>query len=196
VRTAAGEITVGSASRLKRLLDQGGRARRIPRRLPIHYTEFGFQTNPPDRIFGVRPAQQAAYLNESDWIAYRDPRIRATAQYKLIDEAALSSFQSGLRFLDGTAKPAYAAWQLPIWVVRRGSGVRVWGQVRPAADSAAVSVEVQHRPAGSGGFETVQTVAVGSRKGFFLVTIPNRSGGTWRLRSSGLESREADVARR
>ena len=101
---AAGEITISSPSRLRRVLDQAARARRIPRGLPVFYTEFGFQTNPPDRIFGVRAALQAGYINQSDWMAYRDRRVRAVAQYKLIDEASLSSFQSGLRFVDGRAE--------------------------------------------------------------------------------------------
>ena len=93
-----------SPSRLRRVLDAAARARRIPRRLPVYYTEFGFQTNPPDRIFGVRAALQPAYLNQSDWMAYRDRRVRAVAQYKLVDEAPLPSFQSGLRFVDGRAE--------------------------------------------------------------------------------------------
>ena len=73
---AAGEITISAPGRLRRVLDAAARARRIPRRLPVYYTEFGFQTNPPDRIFGVRAALQPAYLNQSDWMAYRDRRVR------------------------------------------------------------------------------------------------------------------------
>ena len=42
----------GVASRLSRLLDQAARRKRIPARLPIHYTEHGWQTK-PDLIFGV-----------------------------------------------------------------------------------------------------------------------------------------------
>ena len=57
----------------------------------------------------------------------------SVAQYKLIDEAALASFQTGLRFIDGRAKPAYDAYRLPIWVSGRGSRLRVYGQVRPGA---------------------------------------------------------------
>jgi hypothetical protein len=130
-RALPGWITISTAGRLKTLLDRGARARRIPRGLPILYTEFGFQTNPPDR-FGVSPAAQASHLNESDWIAYRDPRVRAVAQYKLNDDQAFELFQTGLRFYNDTPKPAYAAYQLPIWVSRHGSGrVRVYGQVRP-----------------------------------------------------------------
>src|SRR5215211_2922884 len=163
----AGEITISTPSRLHRVLDQAGRAHRIPRRLLIFYTEYGFQTNPPDRIFGVRAALQPAYINQSDWMAYRDSRVRGVAQYKLVDEAALSSFQSGLRFLSGRPKPAYAAYRLPIWVSGRGSRLRVYGQVRPAADSTPQVVQIQHRPRG-GAFTTVKTVTVRSRKGQFL----------------------------
>ena len=81
----------------------------------------------------MRPARQAAYLNQSDWMAYRDPRVRAVAQYKLVDDAAPASFQSGLRFVDGRAKPGYDAYRLPIWVTGAAAAA-IYGQVRPARD--------------------------------------------------------------
>jgi hypothetical protein len=177
------------------VLDQAARARRIPRRLPIFYTEFGFQTNPPDRIFGVRAALQPLYINQSDWIAYRDPRVRAVAQYKLADEASLASFQSGLRFLDGRPKPAYDAYRLPIWVSGRGSRVRVYGQVRPAPAATPQVVQIQVRPPRGGAFATVKTVTVRSRRGQFLVRVPPRPG-VWRLVWGSVTSREARVAAR
>jgi hypothetical protein len=192
---AAGEITISSPSRLRRVLDAAARARRIPRHLPIYYTEFGFQTNPPDRIFGVRVALQPSYINQSDWMAYKDPRVRAVSQYKLVDEAALASFQSGLRFIDGRAKPAYTAYKLPIWVSGRGSRLRLYGQVRPAADSTPQVVQIQVRPPKGGAFATVKTVTVRSRKGHFLVRVPKRAG-VWRLAWGSLVSREATVAPR
>ena len=135
-----------SPARLRRVLDAAARARRIPRRLPVYYTEFGFQTNPPDRIFGVRVGLQPAYLNQSDWMAYRDRRVRGSAQYKLVDDAPLPSFQSGLRFGDGRPKPGYAAYRLPIWVSGRGARLRVYGQVRPAANGTPQTVRIQVRP--------------------------------------------------
>jgi hypothetical protein len=176
------------------VLDAAGRARRIPRRLPVYYTEFGFQTNPPDRLFGVRVKLQARYLNQSDWMASKDPRVRAVAQYKLLDEATLSSFQSGLRFVDGRPKPGYAAYKLPIWVSGRGRSVRVYGQVRPAPNATPQAVQIQVRPKG-GAFTTVKTVTVRSRYGQFLTRVRRRPG-VWRLVSGGLVSREAQVARR
>jgi hypothetical protein len=192
---AAGEITIASPSRLHRVLDQAARARRIPRGLPVFYTEFGFQTNPPDRIFGVRVGLQPSYINQSDWMAYRDRRVRSVAQYKLIDEAALSSFQSGLRFINGRAKPAYDAYRLPVWVSGRGSSLRVYGQVRPAPDSTPQVVQIQNRPRRGGAFTTVKTVTVRSRKGQFLTRVRRRAG-VWRLQWNGLTSREARAARR
>jgi hypothetical protein len=192
---AAGEITISAPGRLRRVLDAAARARRIPRRLPVYYTEFGFQTNPPDRIFGVRVALQPAYLNQSDWMAYRDRRVRGVGQYKLVDDAPLPSFQSGLRFGDGRPKPGYGAYQLPIWVSGRGARLRVYGQVRPAANRTPQIVRIQLRPPHGGAFSTVRTVTVRSRRGQFLVRVPRRPG-VWRLVWGALVSREARVAPR
>ena len=179
---ARGEITISSPRRLTRILDAAARAGRLPRRLPVFYTEFGFQTNPPDRLFGVRPRLQAAYINQADWMAWRNPRVRSVAQYKLVDEGTVSSFQSGLRYVDGRAKPSYAAYRLPIWV----SGRRLYGQVRPARNGSRQVVRVQRLRGGS--WRTVKRVVVRSRRGQFVTRIPSRQG-PWRLRWTGLVSR-------
>jgi hypothetical protein len=95
--------------------------------------------------------------------------------------------------IDGTAKPSYAAYQLPIWVTKKGAKVHIYGQVRPAADSAALSVDVQHSSSAGSGFTTVQTVPVSSLKGQFTVDLPDPGGGVWRLRWNNLTSRQAGV---
>ena len=82
----AGEITINVASRLTKLLDNAAKAKRIPAKLPIEYTEHGWQTK-PDLIFGVTDAQQAEYINQSDWIAYKNPRVHTVAQYKIVDDS-------------------------------------------------------------------------------------------------------------
>ena len=197
----ATEITISSAGRLERVLDAGARRHRIPRGLPIHYTEFGFQTNPPDLLFGVSPARQAEYVNQSDWIAYRNDRIRSVAQYKLVDDTIVSSFQSGLRFFDGTPKPSYDAYRLPLWITRKGSArLRVYGQVRPLANGGTTRVQLQNAALGTGPFRTVKTITVRSANNTFLVTVPRREG-RWRLRWTDLSgavllSREAVAAAR
>jgi hypothetical protein len=174
------EITISSISRLKTILRQAAAKHRIPRRLPIEYTEFGFQTNPPDGLFGVSLAKQAAWINESDFIAWHDPSVRAVSQYEMRDEASLAAFQTGLRFLDGRAKPSWAAYRLPLWVARRGSKLLVWGQLRAAPDGAVEQVAVQNAPTARGAFTTVQTLTVRSRKGFLNVKVRKRAG-VWRL---------------
>jgi hypothetical protein len=177
----ATEITLASSRRLKRVLDAGARRGRVRRRLPIHYTEHGFQTNPPDLTFGISLARQAAFLNQSDWIAYRDPRVRTVAQYKLLDDPLVSGFQSGLRFSDGRAKPAYTAYRLPVWVTPVGtSRVRVYGQVRPLARGASATVELQNAPLAGGVFTTVGRIAVRTRNNAFVRTVP-RFEGRFRL---------------
>jgi hypothetical protein len=175
------EITISSVSRLKTIITQAASRKRIPARLPIFYTEFGFQTNPPDQLFGVSLANQSAYLNQSDFIAYRDRTVKAVAQYELRDEKNMGGFQTGLRFLDGTAKPAFAAYRMPIWVSRSGRRLRVWGQIRPAADNALETVEIQNDPSGGDAFQTVASQVTANKKGFVDVKVPN-TGGAWRLR--------------
>lgn len=178
----ANEITMASASRLKAILRAAGKHRRLRPSLPIWYTEYGFQTNPPDELFGVSLEQQATWLNQSDYIAYKDRQVRSVAQYELRDESNLASFQTGLRFNDGRLKPAFGAYRLPIWVARSsGDTLRIWGQVRPAEDDALEDVEIQNDPDGGDAFTTVQTVQTTDPKGFVDVRVDRRPG-TWRLR--------------
>jgi hypothetical protein len=189
----ADEITIGVQSRLTKLLDQAGRAGRVAKKLKVYYTENGWQTNPPDNIFGVLPQFQAAYMNQSDYMAYTNTRVQTVAQYKLVDDAPQGSFQSGVRMLNGSPKPSYAAYQLPIWVTKKGANLTIYGQVRPAPDGTALSVEVQHAASSGAAFTTVQTVPVTSLKGQFTVSLPDQGGGVWRLRWNTLTSRQAGV---
>jgi hypothetical protein len=194
-RPSAHNITIAVTSRLTRLLDQAGRRGRIPSKLPIYFTENGWQTNPPDRTFGVSFAQQAAYMNQSDWISYRNRRVRSVSQYEIVDDPLNAAFQTGVRLADGAPKPSYDAYRLPIWVSGKGSKAKVYGQVRPAADSTPQTVEIQHAAGAGSAFQTVQTVTVSSKKGQFTQLVPNQ-GGLWRLRWNGIVSREAEVAPR
>src|SRR4051794_493640 len=119
-RPNPGEMTIGTASRLTRVLDQAAKRKRIPRRLPIEYTENGWQTNPPGRhddLFAVTDKQQSEYINQSDWISYNNRRVHTVAQYKIVDDRNPARFQTGVRvFGSGARKPSYDAYRLPIWV--------------------------------------------------------------------------------
>ena len=52
-----------------------------------------------------------------------------------------AGFQTGLRFPNGKAKPALAAYRLPIVVHKRRRGVYVWGRVRPGSGSRYVQLQ-------------------------------------------------------
>lgn len=109
---------------------------------PLHLTEFGYQTSPPDPYDGIPPARQSRWLQEGAYVAWRDPRVRTLIQYEWQDEPVKSvgsgrkkyaGWQSGLVFGNGKAKPALAGFQHPFVadVTTRAPLVRFWGQVRP-----------------------------------------------------------------
>jgi hypothetical protein len=79
----------------------------------IWITEYGYQTNPPDRIVGVSWAKQAQYLTQAYGIAKRHPRIDMFLWFLLRDERRLTDegWQSGLLSADGRKKPSFAAFQ-------------------------------------------------------------------------------------
>ena len=78
---------------------------------PLWITEYGYQTRPPDEVFGVPWALQARYLTQAFAIARRNPRIDMMIWFLLKDQPDLSGWQSGLMTVDGRRKPAYAAFQ-------------------------------------------------------------------------------------
>jgi hypothetical protein len=159
--------------RIHSLIRGAARARRIPRRVPIWSTEFGFQTRPPDN-FGLRPAAQATALNEGDRLFASDRNVRAVTQYLLIDDFDVHVFNTGLRFADLSAKPSFSAYRLPLVVTRSRRSrdvVEIWGWVRPARSPQQVVIT---NDAG-------QTVAIR--------TTNSRGQFTIRLRRSGAARR-------
>ena len=132
-------------------LDRARAARRFSRSLSIYNTEFGLQSNPPDRLVSTTLSRQAALINEKEEFAFRYSRLKSHSQYLMYDDPARpgplsvkwSGFQTGLRFASGRAKPSFNAYRFPIVVKRRGRGVRIWGRVRPG--SGRRSVRIQRR---------------------------------------------------
>jgi hypothetical protein len=74
-------------------------------------TEYGYQTSPPDRSFGVTWAKQAKYLTEAYKMARKNPRITMMLWFLLRDEGRLGGWQSGLFTAAGKKKPAYNAFR-------------------------------------------------------------------------------------
>jgi hypothetical protein len=77
---------------------------------PIWIDEYGYQTNPPDRLLGVTPALQARYLTEAVRMARANPRITMLLWFLLSDEPRLGGWQSGLETASGKRKPAFFAF--------------------------------------------------------------------------------------
>ncbi len=80
-----------------------------PRRIWI--TEYGYQTNPPDRIFGVTPRLQARYMAQAFRLAKRQPRIDAFFWFLLQDERRAAGWQSGLITVRGARKPSFSTFR-------------------------------------------------------------------------------------
>jgi hypothetical protein len=80
----------------------------------IWITEYGYQTKPPDPIFGVTLAKQATYLTQAFGIARRHPRIDMMLWFLLRDETRArieEGWQSGLLTTGGIRKPSFSAFQ-------------------------------------------------------------------------------------
>ena len=77
----------------------------------IWITEYGYQTNPPDRAFGVSYAKQALYLKQAYAIARKNPRIDMMLWFLLRDQKQLGGWQSGLMTYAGKKKPAFNAFR-------------------------------------------------------------------------------------
>ena len=101
-------------------------------RKPLWLTEYGYQTSPPDRILGVSPARQAAYVGQAALRVYREAGVTMLIHFMVRDEPSLAGWQSGFFTTAGSAKPSYRAFGLPLaQVSRRGTRTVLWGQVRP-----------------------------------------------------------------
>ena len=79
-----------------------------PKKLWI--TEYGYQTKPPDRNYGVTWAKQAQYLTKAYAVARKNPRITLMLWFLLRDESRLAGWQSGLITAAGKKKPAFNAF--------------------------------------------------------------------------------------
>jgi hypothetical protein len=191
-------VTIANLPKLSRTLSNilrvYGRSR--PGGMPLYLTEYGYQTFPPDPL-GVSLRQQAAYLNESEFIAYTNPSVRTLAQFLLVDDKPIpglsrrsvaawgATFQSGLMMLSGRKKPAFNAYRLPIHLPRRsvarGRPLRVWGLARTAANGVAQQVRIQFRRRGSRSFRTIATVTTEPGRGYLDTRVRLRASGHVRL---------------
>src|SRR5579859_1063236 len=136
---------LANLGRLEHALDSIFAVYGVSRRLPIYLTEYGYETNPPNPFRGVSPRLQALYLNEAEYLAWRDPRVVTLNQFLLYDSAPnrsfprgspgyWSTFQTGLLYADGRPKPSLMAYRLPIYLpnpaLSADHTVLVWAMLR------------------------------------------------------------------
>jgi hypothetical protein len=174
-------------------LDRARSARRFTRKLSIYNTEFGLQSNPPDRLVSTSPSRQAALINEKEEYAYRYWRLKSNSQYLMYDDPARpgplsvkwSGFQTGLRYASGRRKPSYNAYRFPIVVKRRGRGVYVWGRVRPGTGPRFVRLQ---RRGGSYG-PRIRTNALG------YFGVRRRISGRYRFKAYNVQGNVLGTSR-
>jgi Glycosyl hydrolase catalytic core len=98
-------VTLGNIGVLiKQLTRQYGRKR-------LWVTEYGYQTRPPDRAFGVPYTLQAKYVHQAYALARKTRRIDMFVWFLIRDERRLSGWQSGVITANGKRKPAFRAFQ-------------------------------------------------------------------------------------
>jgi hypothetical protein len=102
---SATAITLGN---IQTLIDQ---VTKFYGQKPIWITEYGWQTNPPDKFFGVSWSKQSSYLTQAFAIARKNPRIQLMLWFLLRDEPNIAGWQSGLETVTGQKKPAFSAFQ-------------------------------------------------------------------------------------
>jgi hypothetical protein len=143
VNEARDDAAIGQLGRVRATLDKLARRGKLPRRLRIWITEFGYQTKPPDP-FGTPIGRTPNLMDLSEWIAFRNPRVATYAQYQLCDN---DFWQSGLRRENCRPKRrVYEAFRMPLFVRSLGGNrVEVFGALRSASGGSA---QVESKPPG------------------------------------------------
>jgi hypothetical protein len=162
----ADDVGLAQISNLTSTLDRLQRLRALRSttpRLSIYIDEYGYQTSPPDRIAGIGPSKQDAWLQRAAYLAWRHPRVKLFTQYLWRDEPrssdrSFSGWQSGLRFSGGRPKPSLAHFDTPFALDAIRS--RLWGQVRPGG-THTITVERRARGGRWGTLAVVTTDARG-----------------------------------
>jgi hypothetical protein len=150
-------------------------------------------SNPPNPAYSTTLSQQAAWLDEGEYMTWRDPYIKALAQFLLVDVKPRwphptlvqwkGVFDSGLEFPNGSPKPALAAYRLPIWLpkARPGKKVTVWGQLRPADHSGTQHGVIEFQRHGTSKWTRLRRVETRSSEGFVLTHVSIGHAGLVRL---------------
>ena len=200
-------------SRMERALDETLAAYRVRRRVPLWLTEYGYETDPPNPFRGVSLRLQSLYLNEAQYMAWRLPRVKGFSQFLLYDappdlrykpgtQGYWSTFQTGLLYANGTPKPSFNSYRLPLFlpdpVLGSGRRVLVWAMLRAAAHDSGQLAQIQWRPE-HGNYRTVTEVTVDNPNEVLVDSVSLPGPGVvrvaWRSPHGLVHSRAVGVRR-
>ena len=191
-----GYIRLADEKRFVRILNAADRYGRVEGRLPIWYTEFGYQTRPPDPYRGISLRKQAEFNIRAEHVAFKQSRVVSMAlfllrdtpprrQYRPSERLYWATYQTGLRFHDGRKKPAYEAYRLPLLRLDRH---RFWGMVRPASYDSDLTVQIEHRGPGGGRWRPIAERRITNPRGYFTFRLQFPKRGEYRIAWRGMAS--------
>ncbi|HKO28844.1 MAG TPA: hypothetical protein VJU80_15400, partial [Solirubrobacteraceae bacterium] len=181
----------GEIPQMIRSLDKMQRAYGSHKHMAIFNTEYGYRTRPNDTIpYIANPQKAARYINEAEYMSYKNPRIGTYEQYLMFDPIFNKAtntgwFRTGLFFAPHTKacsgtfpcpKPSFYSYRVPVWLpvtnAKHGHALEVWGGVRAARyartdTGKAQSVQVQFARRGSGKYKTIKTIKLTNKYGYF-----------------------------
>jgi hypothetical protein len=182
---------------LETTLDNLNKVYGSSKKYPIYNDEYGYITNPPNKQLQtnqpsskkghyVSPATAAYYINWAEYLSWKSPRVASYMQYLLKDPSpnagAYGGFASGLETYNGTHKPGYDAYRLPVYMpktsLKKSTTAEIWGAARPAmalSKDGAQSVAIQLNG------KTIKTVKPSKTGGYFDLKMKFPSSGTVRL---------------
>src|SRR4051812_2099509 len=193
-------ITLAYLNELPDMLDAlSAQTGHIGSGLAVYSTEFGYETNPPDKYVGISLQKQADYITLGDYLTYLNPRVQGNTQFLLRDVPPLTrykktsrhywfTYQSGILTRSGKAKPSALAYIFPFLAVSAGSPLtaNVWGQLRfrpnNLPEGAQDQVQIQYKPAdGSADWAPIgPPITVTNGLGYFTGQITAPAAGSLR----------------
>lgn len=196
----ANDADLARVGSLERTLDKLNRTYGSHKKFPIWNTEYGYQTDPPEPLSApaVTTATAAYYINWAEYISYKNPRIASYDQYLLQDPPASAGlFDSGLEFADGSPKPDYQAYQIPLYMpqvqAKKPSVLTVWGGARPSHFGGSQNALIEFTP--TGGSATYTPVKL--HDGYFDAKVKFSQSGTvqvvWPDNGQNLTSRSQAI---
>jgi hypothetical protein len=166
-------ITMATLDKLLREVQRAWPGKRI------WLTEYGYQTNPPDRVLGVSAALASRYIGEAAARVYRAPRVDMLIHFLVRDDPLAAGWQSGFYTVRGKVKVSFNAFRFPLAQVSRGgSTTTLWGQIRPRSGRQAYRLQVFRR-----GWRSLGGVARTDARGVFRRTVKVGKGSKIRIYS-------------